>query len=171
MFTSTREPNSKRVFCGYCGTHLTYWCETPEAEAQYLNITVGSIFGDDIRTLEQLGLLSSSGEAPSSREAPKETPEQSSPPAQSHTDDDLQNTVSRSAQDGLEWMEDMLNGTWLGKFHQTHRRIGLGGDRTTQIEWEITEISGNVSESETGAGRGKRKLEAVGSGEDASMQL
>ncbi len=46
-----------RHFCGYCGTPLSYWTEQPPAEARFISLTLGSLVGEDLRELEELGLL------------------------------------------------------------------------------------------------------------------
>jgi hypothetical protein len=34
-YTSPNEVNCKRSFCGFCGTPLSYWSESPASEAEY----------------------------------------------------------------------------------------------------------------------------------------
>ncbi|PYH96728.1 hypothetical protein BO71DRAFT_374792 [Aspergillus ellipticus CBS 707.79] len=66
IFSPHHAPHTQRVFCGYCGTPLTYWREEPREEAEYMSVSIGSLYGDDQRMLEDLDLL------------PPETPSQSS---------------------------------------------------------------------------------------------
>ena len=170
MFTSTREPNAKRIFCGYCGTHLTYWCEKPETEANFLNITVGSLLGDDIRTLEQLGLLPTTSEDPQAN-VPQQTSEGAALATTGEPGDASRELTGQRSHNGLEWMEEIITGTWLGKHHKARRGFGVNAGGLTHIEWEVTEVGETSAEPEIGAGRSKRKLDDVGTGEDAPMQL
>jgi len=56
-YTSPNDQSSKRYFCGFCGTPLSYWSEEPPSEADYISLTLGSLAGSDLQDLEELGLL------------------------------------------------------------------------------------------------------------------
>lgn len=173
IFTSAREPHSKRIFCGYCGTHLTYWSEAPDDEADYLNVTVGSLFGQDLRTLAELGLLPDGiGEDDTVNEHPERGATDGTEVEQlARRGAQIQRRVRRGVDGDMAWMEEMIDGSRLGRLHKTKKGIGRSADGTTTVEWEITEIMDDGSEEEPGAGRGKRKLGEGVSGEDAHMQL
>ena len=53
--------DAKRHFCGFCGTPLSYWSENPKSEAEFISLTLGSLVGDDLRDLDELGLLPEGG--------------------------------------------------------------------------------------------------------------
>ncbi|KKA18819.1 Uncharacterized protein T310_7228, partial [Rasamsonia emersonii CBS 393.64] len=83
-FTPVHAPHSQRNFCGFCGTPLTYWTESPPEEADYMSVTLGSLFSDDLRMLEDLELLPrDSTEDGSDRSPPAatDTTSESTPPA------------------------------------------------------------------------------------------
>lgn len=61
-FTPQNALHSQRSFCGFCGTPLTYWTESPRNEAGFMSVTVGSLYGDDQHILEELNLLPGSSE-------------------------------------------------------------------------------------------------------------
>ncbi|KAI5289018.1 hypothetical protein KEM54_004554 [Ascosphaera aggregata] len=50
-------PYARRTFCGYCGTPLTYWADSPHGEGAFISLTVGSLRQRDQEKLEVLGLL------------------------------------------------------------------------------------------------------------------
>ena len=173
IFTPAREPHSKRIFCGYCGTHLTHWTEAVANETDYLNVTVGSLFGEDLRTLEELGLLPEDEDeqdtAESHRLPPVSEGNNTNQVARGNTT--VQRRVRRELEGGMTWMEEMVDGSRLGRLQKTKRGIGKSADGMTTVEWEITEIAADGSEEEAGAGRGKRKLGDFGLGGDAHMRL
>jgi hypothetical protein len=165
-FTPIHEPNCKRNFCGICGTHLTYWSEVPEPEADYLNVTVGSLFGEDLRTLDDLGLLSNDAEEYDVVERhPRKEPNEASTGAQvEKSDSNMQRSVRRGVEGDIAWMEEMIDGSRLGRSQKTKRGMGRSADGTMNVDWEVTEIVDEGSEIETGAGRGKRKLGDIARG-------
>jgi hypothetical protein len=171
-FTPAREPHSKRYFCGFCGTHLTYWSEIPEDEADYVNVTVGSLFGDDLRTLGELGLLPDDAEdiGVVEKSEPQATERNENAEVARH-DAAVHRTVGQGIEGDMTWMEEMLDGSRLGKTQKTKRGVGRSSDGTTTVEWEITEIFDDGSEPEPGPGRAKRKLGDVVPGGDAHMQV
>ncbi len=173
MFTSAQEPHSKRIFCGYCGTHLSYWTEAARDEADYLNVTVGSLFGEDLKTLKDLGLLpnvvddcDTTGGLPDPRVAERfnnQHPER--------RDESVQRRISRGTEGDISWMEEMIDGSRLGRLQKTKRGVGKSTDGMTTVEWEITEMVDNGAEQEPAAGRAKRKLGEAVLGGDVQMQL
>jgi hypothetical protein len=172
-FTSAREPLSRRNFCGYCGTHLTHWSEDSEDEAEYLNVTVGSLFGEDLRTLEDMGLLPHTIDNYDIAENhPKQQDARAGNARGAATGD---GAVSIRARRGIEedmtWMEEMIAGARLGSSQKTKREVGRSNDGMTRVEWEIMEVVDDGSEAEQGAGRGKRKLGDAAPGGDTHMQL
>jgi hypothetical protein len=173
IFTPVHEPHCKRIFCGYCGTHLTYWSETPEEEANYMNVTVGSIFGEDLRTLEDLGLLPDDFDEydVAVRHQNQGNTGSTNTLQFPRHDDPVQRTVRRGVEGDMTWMEEMIDGSRLGRLQKTKRGISRSADGSTRVEWEIAELVDSGSEQESGAGRGKRKLGEAISGRDAHEQL
>ena len=146
-YTSPIENNSKRHFCGFCGTPLSFWSEEPETEADYISLTLGSLATSDLRDLEELGLLPK--EALEDVEDDKERMETTA----SFAGNSL---VSEDAREGLPWFETMVEGSKLGKMSRT-RGQSRTGDGRLKVEWEIVEWD-DGSEGETLV-TGKRKLD------------
>ncbi|KIW69564.1 hypothetical protein PV04_05434 [Phialophora macrospora] len=178
IFTPLHEPSSQRVFCGYCGTHLSFWTEHPPEEAEYMNITLGSLLNDDLQALQELDLLP---------EAP--TPEGTDAPGQFTMSGGLgqgdSSAVEASAQQaiqpvtrtqrsgrsgGLTWFEEMLEGSRLGRVQNTRRGVGVTNDGSTRVEWEVSEYVDDGSEAPPTPGSSKRKIEAVTQDDDVRMQ-
>ena len=49
VYTHPSQQHAKRHFCGFCGTPLSYWSERPAGEAEYMNVTLGSLLSEDLR--------------------------------------------------------------------------------------------------------------------------
>lgn len=173
IFTPAHEPQSKRIFCGYCGTHLSYWTEAAQDEADYLNVTVGSLFGEDLRSLGELGLLPDDVDDYDMTVALRDAQvaENSNEQQLERRDEMVRRRISRGVEGDIDWMEEMIDGSRLGKIQKTKRGFGKSADGMTTVEWEITEMVDSGAEQEPGAGRGKRKLGEVALGENAQMQL
>jgi hypothetical protein len=143
-YTSPHEQSSKRHFCGFCGTPLSYWSESPPSEADYIFLTLGSLSGDDLRDLEELGLL------------PKEAVEDAE-----HDNEKIESvtiTGSSDANEGLPWFESLVQGSKLGNMRRSWGSRQSGNGRF-KVEWEIMEwTEGNDSEL---ASPGKRKIGEV----------
>lgn len=146
-YTSPHEQSAKRHFCGFCGTPLSYWSESPASEAEYISLTLGSLNGSDLRDLEDLGVLPS--EALQDAENDKEKIGNVVPFAGS-------NTVNGPANEGLPWFETMVEGSRLGRMK---RSSGHRQDGRYKVEWEIMEwTEGDEAGSSSPA---KRKLDEV----------
>lgn len=141
-FVPVDEPACQRKFCGFCGTHLTYWTEDPEDEKDFMNVTLGSLGARDLHALDQLGLLPNRSE--------ESSPGQTASPKGSGGDAEsrlvapqLRDTVERSKRSGqtggITWFEEMIRGSELG--HHSNRRKGHGqsADGTTTVMWEVSE--------------------------------
>lgn len=155
------QQDSVRYFCGYCGTQLSYWSESPATEAEYIHLTLGSLVHEDLHDLQSLGLI------------PDDT--DSDEAAQ---DDDMEHVVDGDGlepaepgatvlreQFGVPWFEDLVQGTRLGKLR---RRYGghRSQDGRVQVEWEIVEYSDHGEDMEDvdmpTPSSGKRKLDERG---------
>ncbi|TVY82550.1 hypothetical protein LSUE1_G007791 [Lachnellula suecica] len=126
-YTSPHDLSARRNFCGFCGTPLSYWSESPASEAEYISLTLGSLNGSDLRDLEDLGVLPS--EALEDAENDKEKIENVVPFTGS-------NTLNGSANEGLPWFETMVEGSRLGKMKTTSGKRQSG---RYKVEWEIVE--------------------------------
>ncbi|KAM0253868.1 hypothetical protein ACHAQJ_007096 [Trichoderma viride] len=150
VYTHPSQDYSKRHFCGFCGTPLSYWSEEPRSEADFINLTLGSLLREDIRDLEDIGLIpEDSDEGPSAAsEAAPATPTKRTALQQSF---------------GVPWFDGLIEGSRLGKMRRSYG-TGRSRDGQTSIEWDIVEFSENGG-GESGEGEattlmqlGKRKL-------------
>lgn len=174
-FTPVHAPHSQRNFCGFCGTPLTYWTESPPEEADYMSVTLGSLFSDDLRMLEDLELLPrDSTEDGSDRSPPAatDTTSESTPPATSSSSavssasPSFVKSYREGTTAGIPWFEEMIEGSKLGRIMRKRRGFGVSDDQSTTIEWEISEWHGSGSDtgramSESYSGTGKRKVDEM----------
>ncbi|KAL2160509.1 hypothetical protein VTH06DRAFT_1197 [Thermothelomyces fergusii] len=55
VYQPVGEEHAMRHFCGFCGTPLSYWSESPRSEADFIRLTLGSLLPEDLRDLEEWG--------------------------------------------------------------------------------------------------------------------
>lgn len=158
VYTPEDESHTMRHFCGFCGTPLSYWSEEPRSEADFINLTLGSLAQADLHDLEELGLVP--GDEDSSRPV--------TPPAEQETqrtvlDGGVADTDSRiktrEIVGGLPWLDTLTEGSKLGKLRLT--RTSGGGtsrDGRVNVEWEVVEWTENDDGSQ-GSRYSKRKLD------------
>ncbi|OAP58812.1 hypothetical protein AYL99_06109 [Fonsecaea erecta] len=181
IFTPLHTPHSQRVFCGYCGTHLSYWTEQPPQEAEYMNITLGSLLSEDLRALQDLNLLPEDVEAEGSADNAQpftmsgalqhgnETA--ATDPATRQEIQSPTRTQRSGRTGGLTWFEEMLEGSRLGRSQNRRRGVGISNDGLTRVEWEVSEFFDDGSEESIQMATGsKRKIGDVGKEEDTAMQ-
>ncbi|KAK3990592.1 hypothetical protein QBC44DRAFT_238845 [Cladorrhinum sp. PSN332] len=149
---SSPDSSSMRHFCGFCGTPLSYWSESPQSEKDYIQLAIASLLPEDLGDLEELGLL------PSSEGGIEEMSEE---------DEEIEEeTEGRSGI--VPWFDSLVQGSRLGNMRKkmaakrvAEVEMGGGGVKRVRIEWEIAEWDG---EEEDGARVGKRKLGEMGEG-------
>lgn len=149
-FTPRHAPQTQRIFCGFCGTPLTFWTEEPPDEAEFMSVAIGSLLGEDQHALEDLNLLpedfdedvqqagisSSSTDLAPSREATSS----SSVIVPSFSDSpDITRTFRSGELEGIPWFEEMVEGSRLGRLMRSKRGKGVSADNSTSFEWEISE--------------------------------
>ncbi|KIW28700.1 uncharacterized protein PV07_08338 [Cladophialophora immunda] len=180
-FTPLHTPHSQRVFCGYCGTHLSFWTEQPPEEAEYMNITLGSLLSEDLRALQDLDLLPEDVEAEGSADDAQQFTmsgalqqgDQAAAEAAAiqQQNQPLTRTQRSGRTGGLTWFEEMLDGSRLGRTQNTRRGVGISNDGLTRVEWEVSEYFDDGSDEPLQTATGsKRKIGDVGKDEDATMQ-
>ncbi|KAJ5725224.1 Glutathione-dependent formaldehyde-activating enzyme/centromere protein V [Penicillium malachiteum] len=147
-FTPHDAPQTQRIFCGFCGTPLSFWTEEPEEEADYLAISIGSLLGADQHALEDLHLLPEdsdedvpyTGISSSSLAPTQEATSTSSITVPSFPDSpDLSRSVRSGIIHGIPWFEEMVEGSRLGRLMRSKRGKGVSEDKSTSFEWEISE--------------------------------
>ncbi|OAA55586.1 hypothetical protein SPI_08270 [Niveomyces insectorum RCEF 264] len=143
---------TRRHFCGYCGTPLAYWSESPRTEAAYIRLALGSLAADDLAELDEWA-SDASGEGNENNE-------------EEDNDDDNSNELLLSST-GLPWFDRFVEGSRLGRRLQQQqqqqrrqaqkRQKGGSGsgsgtprvrhdagaatsaDGTVHVEWEVLE--------------------------------
>ena len=160
-FTPSHAPHTRRSFCGYCGTPLTYWSEYPRDEADFMSVTIGSLYGEDQRMLEDLDLLPGSSEdedddddeeeEPESERVDDEVPASRDPvptvaPSTSSvvvptlgSEPLLTRSTRHGTTSGIPWFEEMIEGSRLGRVMKGRRGVGISDDDSTKIQWEVSE--------------------------------
>lgn len=158
-YTSPNQPSSKRYFCGFCGTPLSFWTEAPFSESSYISLTLCSLTSEDLRDLEDLGLLPE--EALAGAENDKQAVQSIVPHAGGHP-------LDGDVNEGLPWFDAMIEGSKLGKMRRHgETREGNGW----RVEWEIMEwTEGGEEAAESTSVTGKRKLGDVAA-DDADVRM
>ncbi|KAL8735502.1 MAG: hypothetical protein Q9181_002774 [Wetmoreana brouardii] len=145
VFTPRHAPQTKRHFCGFCGTPLTHWSEERAGDAEWVHVNVGSLKRESIEKLSDQGLLSGSVDALNTTKAEEKAL------------DRTETSTGREIQ-GLPWFEEMIEGSELGRLKR--RRGGQSSaDGRSKVDWEVVEFSSETGD--TGANTGKRKLDQV----------
>lgn len=144
VYESPREQHSKRHFCGFCGTTLSYWSEEPRSEAGYIQLTLDSLSRRDLGDLEDLGLIPDEAEAEAS---------QTAAPAPEEDEEEVYEVRETS---GLPWFDTMLQGSILGSL-RTSKGTRQSRDGRVRVEWEIVEWK--AEDDSDGSSLGKRKLQ------------
>ncbi|KAI0911437.1 hypothetical protein F4823DRAFT_302219 [Ustulina deusta] len=137
QYAPPAEPHTQRSFCGYCGTPLSYWSEEPQGEAEYIQLTLGSLLTDDLHSLQDLGLLPDDADPDEMEIVPSVVPE----PGRELIGRDITS---------IPWFDSLISGSRLGKIHTT-KGVRQSRDRTRRVEFEVTEWTAD-DENERGEG-------------------
>ncbi|KAI0402617.1 hypothetical protein F4802DRAFT_346076 [Xylaria palmicola] len=130
LYAHPSERHAQRSFCGYCGTPLSYWSEQPPSEADYIQLTLGSLLTEDLHSLQELGLLPDDTEQDENRMeiAPVTIREMGA------TGRALPGRDTTS----LPWFDTLISGSHLGNIH-AHKRARTDRNGTRWVEFEVTE--------------------------------
>ncbi|WEW54718.1 hypothetical protein PRK78_000141 [Emydomyces testavorans] len=141
IFVPEDAPHSRHVFCGFCGTPLTFWTEDPPEEADYMSVTVGSLSSEDQNILEDLDLLPKDTDIGEIANANPAALASKVPLSVQLRSSEPQISVSHRTGTvyGIPWFEEMLQGSRLGRVEKHRRGFGSSADRSVQIEWEVSE--------------------------------
>ncbi|KAF1954579.1 hypothetical protein CC80DRAFT_417528 [Byssothecium circinans] len=156
-FVSPFASDTRRQFCGYCGTQLTSWHERTRDDSEHICLTVGSLLDEDQALLGQLGYL------PGGDSSDEET-HAAGPSRQSQLQTQPRTVMAR----GAPWFEEMVEHTRLGRFKQ-QRGGHTSWDGNAKVEWEVMEWTEGDDADDEGTAPGKRKLVAIES-EDTEMR-
>ncbi|ODH26949.1 hypothetical protein ACO22_04347 [Paracoccidioides brasiliensis] len=149
-FIPPNAPHSQRNFCGFCGTSMSYWSEDPPEEAEFMSVTIGSLFSTDQAALEDLDLLPVHADVDvdtditTAAAAAQPVPSSSSPPTTTQLtprSKEPQMSVKHrfGIVNGIPWFEEMIEGSRLGRVEKTRRGVGIGTDISMRVEWEVSE--------------------------------
>ncbi len=138
-----------------------------------MSVTVGSLLGDDIRALQDLDLLPDDVEPEYVQATEGSSDNKAVATTQQHGEAD-QAVTRRSQRQGrlgdLDWFEEMIDGSRLGRTQKTRRGMGASADGTTTVQWEVSEYREGDSEPSTPTtGSSKRKIGEVSS-DDVAMR-
>lgn len=153
--------DAQRIFCGFCGTPVTYWSPEGPRDSDYINVTLGSLDNEDIHDLELMGLVPTL-EGDEEVERGNHT---------SASDGETNLTISKDASSTLDsamelfirqfseipWFDALVDGSILGKITRKNKRK----PGKVAVQWEVIEWpdSGLESdEAERGEPSGKRKF-------------
>ena len=154
-FESPFEEGIHRNFCGYCGTQLSRWEGSNKSNGNFISLTLGSLFEEDLDKLQDLGVL----DLPTGKEEGDDIAPAAS--AQLAAFGPAQGVTNR----GAPWFESMVEESRLGRIKR-QKGGHTTSDGSVQVEWEIVEWSEGGSDPGT---PGKRKLGDV-EGDDVEMQ-
>ncbi|RYP92209.1 hypothetical protein DL770_001628 [Monosporascus sp. CRB-9-2] len=151
VYSHPAEQHALRHFCGFCGTPISYWSERPRSEADYIQLTLGSLLTEDLHGLDEIGLIPGGLE-----------------------DDSMDIVAAPTANTGpqligrditsIPWFESLISGSRLGNL-QTTRGARESQDGRIRVEWEVTEWTADDDEE---ANTGKRKLEEMETGDQGN---
>lgn len=189
VYENPFEGHTRRHFCGFCGTPLTYWSDQPRGESNYIHVTMGSLCREDLGDLEEMGLIpetptSPGGTAVSSRAASRGSPigtkaegdaqqqlHLASPPTAIGTTSVTVPVRAGRETTGIPWFDTMLEGSRLSGRIKTTKGSRQSADGTTRVEWEVVEYTDDTSQPGTpaSANNGKRKLGDRDDADDTQM--
>ncbi|KAF2638195.1 hypothetical protein P280DRAFT_77977 [Massarina eburnea CBS 473.64] len=157
-FVSPFPSDTRRQFCGYCGTQLTSWHERTRDDSEHICLTVGSLLDEDQTLLGRLGYL------PGGESSDEDTNEAVAGPSRQPR------TVARTEPQarGAPWFEDMVEQTSLGRFKQ-QRGAHTSRDGNIRVEWEVVEWTEGDDADDESATPSKRKIGDV-EAEDTEMR-
>ncbi|OJJ45666.1 hypothetical protein ASPZODRAFT_133533 [Penicilliopsis zonata CBS 506.65] len=144
-FTPYHSPHTKRNFCGFCGTHLTYWTEEPREEADLMSVSVASLLGDGQSLLEELDLLPeelSDGVLRTEHMTANQEAGRHSSTVAMQSDPGspgLLMAARHGIGGGIPWFEEMIEGSRLGRLLQSRRGVAISDDQKTRVEWRISD--------------------------------
>lgn len=113
-----------------------------------MSVTIGSLFAEHQRALEDLHLLPGDSDdevnevVPSSSSvvAPVLGPSSSIVASSGNSPNISRRSFTRGTAAGIPWFEEMVQGSRLGRLMQARRGMGVSEDQSTTIQWEISEL-------------------------------
>lgn len=160
------QQSTRRNFCGYCGTPLSFWSEGPHPEADYIRLALGSLNIEDLEQLDEWveDLQSGEGSEDGDNKSDK-------------SDNKGENKKTTGGPTGIPWFDSFVEGSRLGRhLEQQQRKHELesreleraatkkakvhrheagqadSADGSVHVEWEVlewTEGDGDGDEGES----------------------
>lgn len=159
-FVSPFASNTRRQFCGFCGTQLTSWHEQTSEDAEHICLTVGSLLDEDQALLGQLGFLPS-GDSSDDDNTGVAGPSRTT-----------SRTIVRSdiRSRGAPWFEEIVENTKLGRLKQ-QRGGHSSHDGSVRVEWEVVEWNeADDADDESAAGSKRKVGEFLEGNDDTEMR-
>lgn len=158
VFTPHHAPHTKRHFCGFCGTPLSYWSEESPEEADWVLVNLNSLKRESVDRLEDAGFLSDVADLKQG------TDQQTNDHSQSRQ---VGKEGGREVS-GTPWFEEMIQGSQLGRIKR-RRGGGRSSDGKTIVEYEVTEFKSGDGDAVV-SGTGKRKHGSLADEDDVEMR-
>ncbi|EMC98670.1 hypothetical protein BAUCODRAFT_103051 [Baudoinia panamericana UAMH 10762] len=168
------EGETRRQFCGYCGTHLTAWREGRsrglsgggdggEGGSEFVDVTLGSLLGESLERLQALRLfdedLESEGEKPvaggqidhDTHIATNERRPGGADGPAAIRQSALPGSLHRMQGRGMPYFEEMVENSRLGRIKR-QKGGHVSEDGRSRVEWEVVEIGGEDDDDVSGRG-------------------
>ncbi|TLS29690.1 hypothetical protein PpBr36_00474 [Pyricularia pennisetigena] len=147
-YTHPAQQASKRSFCGFCGTPLSYWSEDPPSEADFIRLTLGSLCHEDLGDLEELGLIpgsddeaSETGAATEQEGAGREMEDDAEGSKTNERNNNNNNVIAPQETFSIPWFDSLVAGSRLSRLRTT-KVSGQTTSGSVKYEWEVVEWSG-----------------------------
>jgi hypothetical protein len=139
-YTHPLETTSKRHFCGFCGTPLSFWSEAPRDEADYIHLTLGSLCAEDLNDIEELGLLPNGEDEAESQavQAARQEGQQTAAALDAATGREEAAVVHGRETTSPSWLDSLVQGSRLGELRTT-RGSSESKDGRIKLRWEVVE--------------------------------
>ncbi|TLD23076.1 hypothetical protein PspLS_07277 [Pyricularia sp. CBS 133598] len=159
-YTHPAQQASKRNFCGFCGTPLSYWSEDPPSEADFIRLTLGSLCHEDLGDLEELGLVpgsdddASEGGPAHEHEGVRNEMEEDGEEGRDRSNNSRNNNgLAPRETFGIPWFDSMVAGSRLSRL-RTSKISGQTRSGSVKYEWEVVEWSSGDANRGSSPGSG-----------------
>jgi hypothetical protein len=189
---------TRRHFCGFCGTPLSFWSETPPSEADYIRLALGSLSTEDLDELDEWARADDQSDNEEEEEEEDQGTEEEKEAPQGRlkrtklSDAPLARITSST---GLPWFDSFVEGSRLSRHllrqQKQQQSQSLGGghirrhdagsaqsaDGKVQVEWEVLEWaegdedddSGNSESAPRSSEPSPAKRARLGEGDDEGL--
>ncbi|EPE08641.1 hypothetical protein F503_04228 [Ophiostoma piceae UAMH 11346] len=150
------DESTRRNFCGYCGTPLSFWSEGPHPEADYIRLALGSLSIEDLEELDEwVEDLGDRAESEESEESEGSESKRSGKPEKKRL---------TGGPTGIPWFDSFVEGSRLGRHLEQQQReratktldntettaakravhrhetgLAQSADGSVHVEWEVLE--------------------------------